>query len=265
MIRRKTWNEIAVMTVAYTVVLELMLVPAILLWPELRVSGVLGGLLDLVPMQMFKDIGKGITSNDSAVAYGSYMAVQLFFKGVNIVGISCAVLLGTGMIARERENQTLEFLLGRPVDRSRVLFDKFSITSLCVVIPIFLTSWSSVLISWSIDETLDFTGVTIGALHSSIFCLVFLAMTTLCSVLLRTQVHVAFVVGVIIVSQIAIFFIQTIRVASIMMLSDFGTYGPLLAGNPDFGTLFWGETVWLLLLVAGFYITADLCFRRIEP
>jgi ABC-2 type transport system permease protein len=264
MIRRKTWNEVAGMTLAYTLVLELMLVPAILLWPELR-PGLAASVLQLVPMRMFQDMAKSIASPDADAAYASYMAIQLFFKGTNVVGISCAVLLGTGLIARERENQTLEFLLGRPVHRSRVLFDKFVVTALCVAVPIFLTSWSAVPLSWVIDEDLDFTGVTLGSMHAAAFAVMFLALTTFWSVLLRTQVHVAFVVGLIIVTQVAIFFVQNIRVASILMLSDFDTYAPLLTGNHGFDELFYGETIWLLAIITALYLAADRCFRTIEP
>ena len=39
MIARKTWREVRGMTVAYTLLLELLLIPAILLWPDLRRAG----------------------------------------------------------------------------------------------------------------------------------------------------------------------------------------------------------------------------------
>ena len=262
MIRRKTWNELWIMTITYTLVLELMLAPAILLFPELDLDGLSRTLASMGPMQMFKDIASGIISES---AYSVYMSVQIFLKGVNVVGISCAVLLGTGMVARERENQTLEFLLGRPVRRSSVLFDKFVVTSLCVVVPIFLTSWSAIPWSWYIDEDLDFYGVTVAAAHSSIFVLVFLALATFFSVTLRTQVHVAFAVGVVIVTQVAVFFVNIIRHGSILMLSDFDTYGPLVAGNVNLERLFWRETVWLLGMVIVLYVAADRAFQRIEP
>ena len=83
-------------------------------------------------------------SRDLDAAYGAYMAIQMYFKAINIIGVACACLFGTALIARERENQTLEFLLSRPVSRSRALFAKFAVCSAAIVVPIFITSWTAI-------------------------------------------------------------------------------------------------------------------------
>jgi ABC-2 type transport system permease protein len=262
MIAAKTWREIRWMAIAYTLILEALLIPAILLWPTLRNEA--AALGRIIPIQTFKQMFADISS-DTDAAYGAYMAVQMFFKGTNIVGIACAVLLGTGMIARERENQTLEFLLARPVSRSRVLAGKFLVCAAAVAVPIWLTSWSAIPLSRAIGEQLSFAAVTVAATHAALFVLGFLALTCICSVLSRTQVHAAFAIGAFVIVQVAIYFIQEIRVASIFMQSDYAIYGPVMAGNLPFVELLWRSTLWIVAAAAACYAVADRLFRRIEP
>ncbi len=257
MIASKTWREIRGMTIAYTLILELLLVPAILLWPNLRDSK--SFVVQLMPAEFLKNM-----MQQAMDAYPAYMAVQMFFKGANMVGIAGAVLLGTGLIARERENQTLEFLLARPVSRSNILWNKFWVVAVAIAVPIFLTSWSAVPLSRvpSVDEHLPIWPVTICAIHNTAFLWGVLALTTLASVLARSQVQVAFWIGAVIVSNVAVYFVQQIRVASLFRLSDFEIYGPIMSGNASFTDVFVGETLWLLLGTGLVYLAADRLFRR---
>ena len=263
MIARKTWHEVRGMGLAYLLILELMLVPAILLYPELRRAG--SALVEIMPADFLKKMMQQVFDPDSGTAFRAYMAVQMFFKGVNIVGIAAAVLMGTGIVARERENQTLEFLLARPVSRSRILWGKFWPIALVVVVPVFLTSWTAIPISAlePVNEELPFAAVTICSLHNAAFCVLILAITTLCSVLARAQVHAAFWVGALVILQVALYFIQKIRIVSLFRLSDFEVYGPIMAGNDGFQSVFFGMTIWVLLATAVVYLIADRLFRRV--
>jgi ABC-type transport system involved in multi-copper enzyme maturation permease subunit len=259
----KTWREIRGMGFAYALILELMLIPAVLLWPNLRRGG--SAIVSMMPAEFLKKMASEVMGPNDATAYRAYMAVQMFFKGVNIMAIAAAVLLGTGMIARERENQTLEFLLARPVSRSRILWGKFSVTALVVVIPIFLTSWTALPLSRvpSVDQSLPFWPVTLCCVHASAFALAMLALTTLVSVLARAQVVTAFWIGAFVVMQVAIYFVQEIRVVSLFRLSDFEIYGPIMAENVDAAGFLLGTTSWLVVAAAAAYLAADRAFRRI--
>lgn len=263
MIALKTWREVRGMALVYTLILELMLIPAILLWPDLyadleRPSA----LLQSIPFDFFRRAVDGMRDPDMDTAFLNYMALQMFFKGVNVAGIACAVLLCTGLVARERENATLEFLMGRPVSRSRILWSKSWVTMLCLVVPVFLTSWSAIAWSDHIGFHLPFYEVTLASLHSSVFLLLVAALTVLFSVICRVQAHVAFWVGGIVILQLAMFFIPDIRHFSIFRLSDFDVYGPLMAGNTRLADLFRSKTLWLLLGAAGVYGIALQVFRR---
>lgn len=267
MIAGKTLREIWPVAVIYLVVMEAILVPPIYLWPELYEVFQKTTILDrfLSGAEFGKRIKEGILSQNEGVAYKNFMALQIFFKGVNLCGIAAAVLMGTGIIARERENQTLEFLMARPVSRSWILWSKFWVIAVVVVVPIFLTTWSAIPISWDIEQDLPFANLTLGAFHNSVFVLMILAITTLCSVFFTNQLHTAATVGAVVVIELAIYFIQTVRAASIFRLSDFDIYGPIMLGNRNFSSLFLGCTVWMLLATVLLYLLADWLFRRANP
>ena len=261
MIARKTWREMRGMTIAYALILELMLLPAVLLWPNLRQGGSV--LVEMMPADFLRDMMRAMTRDDDT-AYRAYMAVQMFFKAGNMVGIAAAVLMGTGIVARERENQTLEFLLARPVSRSRILAGKFVVVAAAVVVPLIVTSWTAIPLSRlpSVDESLPFADLTLAAIHNASFVLLILALTTFVSVLSRSQVQTAFWIGAVVVVQLAIYFVQEIRIISGFRLSDFEVYGPILAGNRSFAEQIAAQTGWLWLATAVLYVGADRAFRR---
>ena len=197
-------------------------------------------------------------------AFNTYMAIQMFFKAINIIGVACACLFGTALIARERENQTLEFLLSRPVSRSRALFSKFAVCGAAIVVPIFLTSWTAIPLSAYYGENLSFGAVTLGAAYGSLFCLLFLALNAVFSVRLRTQIDVAFIVGSVIVFEVCLYFVPEIRLYSLFRLSDYEVYSPILAGNRSVTDLLFGTGGWLLLGTGLAYFAADRLFQKAE-
>lgn len=260
MIARKTWRELRWMTVAYTFLLIGPLIPAVLLYPELRARA--DAISEALPMKWMRDMAAALAADDPDFAYRQYMAVQTFFKGINIAGIAAAVLFCTALIARERENRTLEFLLSRPVSRNRILRAKFGVAAACLVVPIFLSTWSTMWMSSWIDQSLPFWELTVAAFHSSVFVLLFAAATLLCSVVARSQAQTAFIAGGVIVVQAVLYFIQEINVTSVFNLSDFLLYGPILEGRYPLWGLFRTYTGWILLATVGLLAVAEFQFRR---
>jgi ABC-2 type transport system permease protein len=261
-IAAKTWRETWAVSLAYLLILEIGVVAAVLMWPNLKSEAAAFGRL--FPAKFLQRMFNALSDPNQSTAYNAYMAVQLYFKGTNIVALAFSVLLGTGIIARERENQTLEFLLARPVSRSRVLRSKFAVIALAMLVPIFVTSMSAVPLSRVVDEQLDPWRVLGASTHAAAFALVFLAATTVVSVVGRNQVHVAAVVGAFLVIQVVLFFVQVIRVVSIFRLADFDVYGPMMMGQGAFTEVFFGNTVWLLLAAVVLFATADRLFRRLD-
>ena len=262
MIAHKTTRELWVITLGYLLVMLGILLPAIILWPDLNIIG-----KQLKPVVLMATILKNVLFRELIGAldkYDDYYALQAFFKGGNICGTAAAVFLGTGLIARERENQTIEFLLSRPVSTSRILFTKFSIAAVCVIVPIYLVAWIGIPLSaWIVDEHLSFTATTVAATHCSIFVLSILSLTTLCSVIFRVQAHAAATVGLFIVIQTAVYLIQTVRRFSYLKLADIEIYGPIMKGKLHMRDLFSSIQIWLLLGSLIVYLIADRLLRRI--
>ncbi|MCB9881622.1 MAG: ABC transporter permease subunit [Planctomycetes bacterium] len=266
MIARKTWREVRGMTIAYFLILEALIASAILYWPEIAGDlSAFGALKRFAPGDFMKRMVQGIMDS----GFPAYVTVQQFFKGINIAGIACAVLIGTGSIAGERENGTLDMLLSRPISRSRIFFHKWWVLALCVMVPVFL---SSATIPWmelwidpkTIVNRCSFGGLMHASWRASLFCLFFLTLTMLFSVFLREQVKVAFVIGGIIVLQVGMFFVQVLRHSSIFRLSDYDVYWPMMIGNKDFVRTFWGEDIWLILATGVLYAAAWWRFRRMD-
>jgi ABC-type transport system involved in multi-copper enzyme maturation permease subunit len=261
-IARKTFQELWPIFVIYLLVMEIILLPAIVLWPDLKIIGdQLGPILGLT-----KILGKSVFSDviQAVGDYDDYYALQAFFKGANVCGAAAAVLVGTGLIAKERENHTLEFLMTRPISSSRILFEKFTVATIGLTVPIFLVTWSGIPLSaWFVQEELHFVEVTLAAWHSSIFIVCMLALTTLCSVIFRLQGHTAAIAGVFIVSQVTLFFVQTVRKFSLFQLSDIDVYAPVLSGELGFIDLLTWLELWMFGTIILLYLISDRLLRRI--
>jgi hypothetical protein len=265
----KTWGEIRVMAFAYLLILELLCIPVLLLWPNIYSDLQKSTLLRNLGIDWLKQIGEGVGNRDEDIAYRNWCAVMLFFRSTNLVGIAAAVLLGTGLFARERESQTLEFLLARPVSRGRILWQKSWPSALCVVVPIYLVSASAIFWSRCIELHLPPWELFLASTHAAVFALCFLAATTWVSVLARVQAHVAAWVGAMVVVQLGIYLTQRLRVASLFRLADFDWYGPILCGNTPAAQMFdpWqgpGFTTWLLVATVIFYALAWRSLARTE-
>ena len=272
MIAGKTWREVRAMTLVYTAILILMMVPAVYVWPDLYA--------DLQrPSAMAKAVGSmgefmqramdALRNRDEDFAYLSYMALQLFFKGANVAGIAAGVLLGTGLFAREREAMTFEFLLSRPVSRGAILWQKVWPCVIAIVVPIFLANLLAIPVSRRIEFGLPLDRVLWCSLHSALFVLLVFGLTVLASIRCRVQAHAAFWVGGFVIAQLAIYFIPVLRLGSLFRLSDFDWYGPIMAGNRGPAQMFDllhepGLTSWLLLALALLYGVAHWQLRRAQ-
>lgn len=268
MIARKTWREVRGMTIGYFLILFFLIASAILYWPELvKDDGLkrMRALKSFIPGDFMKRMFQGVMDS----GFPAYVTVQHFFKGINIAGIACAVLIGTGAISGERETGTIEMLLSRPVSRARILFQKWWVLVLCCTVPIFACS---LLIPWmeswidpkTIEARCDFYGLMHASWRGSLFVVLFLTLTLFFSVLMRSQVQVAFAIGGVIVAQVGMFFVQVLRNASVFRLSDYDVYWPIMIGNRNFGRMFWSEDIWLIAGIGLLYALTWWRFRRLD-
>lgn len=269
MIAKKTFREIWLMALVYALLMEVLQVPIILLWPDLYGDLQKSALLKNAGFDFLQRIGTGVTDKQEEVAYRNWIAVMLFLRSVNLLGLAASVLMGTALFARERETQTLEFLLARPVSRASILWQKWWPTMLCVVVPIFVVNTTAILWSWRIDLDLPLGPLTLANLHGSLFALAVLALTVYVSIRCRVQAHVAFWVGGIVVLQLGIYLVPRWRAWSLFRLSDFDWYGPILAGNLGLAEMFVpglgpAYSLWLLLAILVFGWLSLRSLQRLE-
>ena len=270
MIAGKTWREIRLMALAYVVILEMLIIPVLLLWPEIYADLQRSTLFRSLGVDWIKRLGDSVSNRDEEIAYLNWCAVMLFFRSTNLVGTAAAVLLGTGLFARERESNTFEFLLARPVSRTRILWQKAWPTALVVTLPIYLVNATAIPWSWHLDLDLPKWELFLASTHAAVFALCFLSATTWLSIVLRVQAHVAASIGAFAIVQIGAYLTQRVRPYSLFRLVDFDWYGPLLTGNTPAWQMFDpvrgpGFTTWLLAAAALFYLLAWRALQRAEP
>ena len=252
MIAGKTFREIRWMALAYLLILELLCVPVLLWWPDMYDALKKSSLFRNLGIDVAKMVLQGVTDDNEHVAYRNWVALMLFLRSSNLVGVASAVLFGTGLFARERENQTFELLLSRPVSRGSILWHKVWPVSLCVIVPLFVVNASAMLWSRAIDESIPPYELFLATTHAAVFLLMFLLGTTWLSVRFRVQAHVAAAVGAFAVLQIGLYLTQRIRPFTLFRFADFEWYSPILNGNTKAWQMFdvlhaKGYTTWLLL------------------
>jgi ABC-type transport system involved in multi-copper enzyme maturation permease subunit len=270
MIAGKTWREIRVIALAYVIILEMLAVPVLLLWPDIYADLQRSTLFQAINWDWLKRIGGGVSNSNEEIAYLNWCSVMLFFRSTNLVGTAAAVLIGTGLFARERESNTFEFLLARPVSRSSLLWQKFWPCVLVVTIPIFLVSATVVPLSWTLELDLPKWELFLASMHAAVFALAFLTLTMYVSIIVRVQAHVASIVGAFAILQIGMYLTQRIRPYSLFRLVDFDWYGPIMSGNTPAWQMFNpihgpGFTTYLLMGAVLCYFLSWRALRRTEP
>ena len=103
------------LAVGYFIVLEAAMIAAILYWPKFRDNT--PALAKLIPFQSLQDLLTAVQQS----GYWPYFAIQHWFKGCSLFGVAAIAFMGSGIIAREADQRTAEFLFSRPVSRRRVL------------------------------------------------------------------------------------------------------------------------------------------------
>jgi ABC-type transport system involved in multi-copper enzyme maturation permease subunit len=224
----------------YFVILELMLVGAVLYWPNFE------GNLESVralsnPIPALRDIMNDI---EETGVFG-YIAGQHFFKGCNTLGTAAAVLFAVGAVAGEAHRGTLEILLARPYSRLRILLERYLAGALALTVPIFLSSATIPWLTDRVGEAVDLQSFLLGSAHQSIFLLSIYSTTFLLSTLGNNPTRIALLVLFTTTFLFAIYMIKVVTDYSFYRLCDirdfikiedqraldWTTLGPLLAAS----------------------------------
>ena len=213
------------LAVGYFIVLEAAMIAAILYWPKFRDNT--PALAKLIPFQSLQDLLTAVQQS----GYWPYFAIQHWFKGCSLFGVAAIAFMGSGIIAREADQRTAEFLFSRPVSRRRVLRVRSTVLTLAIVLPVYLSSISAIWISPLVDERLPWQATLMASSYMACFLLMLVAATVLLSVLSTHQLRAGVIVVGIILLSFAQYLIQGIDQWSLFATIDVWTFMKIGAGQ----------------------------------
>ena len=243
-------------SLAFFVILELMLVAAVLYWPSFAENvDAARALLGGVPI-----VADMLEELEDAGVFG-YIALQHFFKGCNTLGTAAAVLFAAGAVAGEVHRGTLEVLLARPYSRERILAERYVAGILAFGLPIFATSATIPWLAERVDEVVELETFLLGSVHQTVFLLAIYSATFLLSAVSSNPTRVALSALFVTTFLFAIYMIKVVTHYSLYRLCDLGDFRRI----DDTGGLDWGVLGPLLGASALFFVASLLALRRRVP
>ncbi len=222
---RQYLRETLGVAVGYLVLLTGALVAAVLYWPEFRDN--VPAIYKLVPFDALKDLIGEI----ERFGYWAYFALQQFFKGCSLFGLAAAALFGSGLVAREADQKTAEFLLSRPVSRRRVLLVRFAVAAVLLVVPVFLSTLVGWWVSGMVGETLEGPALFAASAYLSLFLLVQLAFCVWLSAGAEHQLRAGVVLIGLVLLQFALYLVKGVGDYTLFALVDVTTLSAIQGGG----------------------------------
>ncbi|GGS91738.1 ABC transporter permease [Planobispora rosea] len=205
-----------------------------------------------------RDLMGGMEDFTSGIGYLSSVVYQLFGP---MLFIACAMILGNRAIAQPEESGTLELTVTLPVDRRRLVFERF----VALVLGLLAVTVATFLLAWALSAVADM-GVAFGrilAAHTGVFLLALLCGTLSLAVGAATG-HKGLAMAVVGVVAVGGYIVETMGknvdwISWLRWVSPFHYY---LDGEP----LYQGFPVGNYLVLAGatvvLLLTAILAFDR---
>ncbi len=229
-------------SVGYFVLMTGALAAAVLYWPEFRDN--MPAIYKLIPFDALKDLIEGI----DRFGYWAYFGIQQFFKGCSLFGLAAAALFGSGLVAREADQKTAEFLLSRPVTRRRVLLTRFATAAALLVFPVFLSSLAGMAMSGLVGEQLELAPVLLGCCYLSLFLLMQLAFCVWLSAGCEHQLRAGILLIGLMLLQFALYLVKGLGDYTLYALVDVNRLAGLRSGELPWieGAAFLGGTLLFL-------------------
>ncbi|MFT4537705.1 MAG: ABC-type transport system involved in multi-copper enzyme maturation permease subunit [Planctomycetota bacterium] len=243
-------------SLGFFVVLELLLVGAILWWPQFSENiGSIKAIASPIPMlaAMVDTLEQGGVS--------AYVVGQHFFKGCNTLGAAAAVLFAMGAVAGEAHRGTLELWLARPVSRARLLTERYVLGWLAVAIPIFASSMTVPALLNMHDESMPVADLLRCSLHQSVFLGALYSITFFFSSFGQNPTKIAFVTLFLSIFQFAIYMVKTITHWSLFRLADVDVFMKITLS----GSLVWSKMGPLIAVHVLAYVGSRIAFARRVP
>jgi ABC-type transport system involved in multi-copper enzyme maturation permease subunit len=252
---RRELRAVLVRALAYGLVLELMLVAAVLYWPQFRDN--VPAILRLVPGKV---MGGMVAAMASKGAQG-YVIFQHFFKGCHLLGGAAAAIFAASAVAGEVHRGTLEIWLALPFSRLRLLSERYVAGLLAVVVPIVATSAS---IPWLLSFVKEDASVGpwfTASLHESTFLAALYSATFLVSALGSHPTAIAFGALLVMVLEFALYLVMEATHASFYRLADIEDFTRIFDRGALDASVILPLAAFSLLCFAG----AQLAFARRVP
>jgi ABC-type transport system involved in multi-copper enzyme maturation permease subunit len=248
---RQYFRDLWWIALGYFVLLEGAMVAAILYWPQFRDN--IPAIAKLVPFQALQDLIEHMHQS----GYWPYFAVQHWFKGCSLFGVAAIAFMGSGIIAREADQRTAEFLLSRPISRRQVLLSRFTVLALATCIPVYVTSLSAIWISASVGEYMSVNEILLSATYMSCFLIMMCGLVTMLSAMSTNQFRAGTILIGIVLLNFAIYLVQSIDMYSLFKTIDVWAFMDIHMGNTPWNMvgIFVGVTIVELTI-------ADWVFRR---
>ncbi len=239
-------------------VLEAMLVPAVLYWPEFK--EVLPLVVKLAPSAVLKQLFGGLQLNADGGAAG-YVLGQQYFKACNTMGVAAAALFGMGAIAGEAQRGTLEIWLMRPVPRRRLLFERWLAGALSIAVPVFLSSATIPPLGRRIGENFSQLSLAWCSAYQCLFLVALYTLTVFLSTVSSHPVRIAVFVLFGSILQFALYLVQNLTNYSLFRLVDVTRFGRVYSEQ----RFEWAFATPLLVLLVGSLLGAMIAIRRRTP
>jgi ABC-type transport system involved in multi-copper enzyme maturation permease subunit len=240
---------------AYCVVLELLLVGAIVFWPDFEEN--IDAVRSMMPVEFLQNAVDLIGEGGAPV----YVLGQHFFKGCNTVGVLAAIVFAMGTIAGEAHRGTLEVWLARPLSRRRLLSERWIAGALAVCAPVFLTTLTIPWLLGMVQEEISLQTLLLAATHQSLFLLALYSVTCLYSAFSSQPVQIAFTMLLLVIAEFAMYIIQKVTHYSLFRLVDF----EVLIGIGARGTLDWQICAPLIAVSIVALIATERVFAKRVP
>jgi ABC-type transport system involved in multi-copper enzyme maturation permease subunit len=212
-LRQVLWRALAAFFV-----LEVLLVPAVLFWPNFAEHMPL--LRAMAPLKVLQD-QLGHIEQTGVVGY---VIAQHFFKACSTLGALMAVLFAAGAVAGESLRGTFEIWLARPLSRRRLLLERYALGALALALPVFASTLTVPLLVERVDEHVELVPLLWCAAHQVIFLLAIYSLTFLASTLGRNPWPIATSMLFFTTVEFAVYMVETVTKWSLFRWSDVKRY-----------------------------------------
>jgi ABC-2 type transport system permease protein len=244
-----------VRALGFFLVLEAMLIPAVVWWPEFAKN--VKQLRAMAPLPVMRDLVDQLEQG----GVFAYVTGQHFFKGCNTLGTAAAVLMAVGAVAGEAHRGTLEIWLARPLSRTRILTERFVAGALGVAVPVVATTLTIPFLLEYVGTRLDLAPLLLSAVHESLLLVAIYAIAFFLSTISRAPLGIAFGMLFFTIFQFAIYLVEKLTHWSIFRLADVERFLDI----QKTGTFDLRVVSPLAAAVIAAYIASLIAFRRRTP